>query len=116
MSYVYFKQNQTIDLPIFTTIKTESFLDAHANFFEDVGGYYNFNFRFCNTGCPNEKGHVEKSVECVRKVFCRNQFSSYGEARAYLKEELIKLNKCLKSLQNGRTAIDMLARKDLIYL
>jgi len=129
---------------IYYSQKTESFLDAHANFFEDVGGvyseivydntkvavakfvgknekkptdellklsiYYNFNFRFCNAGCPNEKGHVEKSVEYIRrKVFCYcDEFSSYEQARAYLKEELVKLNTMPQSLANGRSAMDML--------
>jgi len=126
--------------------KTESFLDAHANFFEDVGGvysqivydntkvavaklagsekkptdellklsiYYNFAFRFCNNDRPNEKGHVEKSVEYIRrKVFCRrDEFSSYEQARAYLKEKLVELNKMPQSLQNGRTAMDKLAQE-----
>ena len=132
---------------IYYNQKTESFLDAHANFFEDVGGvysqivydntkvvvakfvgrsekkptdellklsiYYNFAFRFCNIKSPNEKGHVEKSVEYIRrKVFCRrDEFSSYEEARAYLKEELVKLNKMPQSLQNGKSAIDILAEE-----
>lgn len=125
--------------------KTEAFLDAHVNFFEDVGGiyreivydntkvavakfvgkddkkptddllklsiYYNFQFRFCNIGSPNEKGHVEKSVEFIRrKVFSkRDAFNSYEEARAYLQEELIKLNLRPQTLQNGKSAMDILA-------
>lgn len=129
---------------IYYSGKTESFLDAHANFFEDIGGvysqivydntkvavarfagksqkkptdellklsiYYNFNFRFCNGGCPNEKGHVEKSVEYIRrKVFSkRDEFDSYEQARAYLRQELVKLNKMPQSLANGATAADML--------
>jgi len=107
---------------IYYNQKKESFLDAHANFFEDIGGvysqivydntkvavakfvgrnekkptdellklsiYYNFNWRFCNIGKANEKGHVEKSVEYIRrKVFCRrDQFDSYEQAREYLKK------------------------------
>ncbi len=53
----------------------------------------------------------KKSVEFIRrKVFCRRDgFSSYEEARAYLKEKLVKLNNMPQSLQNGRTAMDMLA-------
>src|SRR3972149_5693468 len=102
--------------------KTESFLDTHANFFEEVGGvhkkvvydnarvlvarfvgpnekeptdellklstYYGFSFRFCNTARANEKGHVERSVEYVRrKVFSkRDSFSSLEQARTYLRE------------------------------
>ena len=29
--------------------------------------YYRFNFRFCNIRSGNEKGHVERSVEVVRR-------------------------------------------------
>ncbi|MCL6087528.1 MAG: hypothetical protein M1475_03880 [Actinobacteria bacterium] len=122
-------------------------MDAHANFFEDVGGvyseivydntkvavakfvgrnekeptdellklsiYYNFNWRFCNVGKANEKGHVEKSVEFIRrKVFSkRDEFDSYEQAREYLKEELVKLNLRPQTLQNGRTAMEMLAEE-----
>ncbi|MDI9597063.1 MAG: IS21 family transposase [Atribacterota bacterium] len=73
--------------------------------------YYNFKFRFCNVGSPNEKGHVEKSVEFIRrKVFSkRDEFNSYEEARAYLQEELVKLNLRPQTLQNGKSAMDILA-------
>ena len=129
---------------IYYNQKTESFLDAHTNFFEDVGGvyseivydntkvavakfvgrnykkptdellklsiYYNFKFRFCNVGKANEKGHVEKSVEFIRrKVFSkRDEFNSYEEAREYLKKELSKLNLRPQTLQNGKSAMDIL--------
>ena len=132
------------DADIYHNQKTESFLDAHANFFENVGGvyselvydntkvavarfvgknqrqptdallklsiYYNFKFRFCNIGSPNEKGHVEKSVEFVRrKVFSkRDEFDSYEQARQYLRQELIELNLRPQTLQNGKCATDML--------
>jgi len=132
---------------IYYSQKTESFLDAHANFFENVGGvysqivydntkvavakfvgksykkptdellklsiYYNFAFRFCNNDRPNEKGHVEKSVEYIRrKVFCRrDQFDSYEQARAYLKEGLVKLNSRPQNLANGRSAVNILAEE-----
>lgn len=130
---------------IYYNQKTEAFLDAHANFFEDVGGvysqmvydntkvavakfvgkdekkptdalvklsmYYGFCFRFCNNYSPHEKGHVEKSVEYIRrKVFSgRDEFDSYKEARAYLKHRLQELNLRPQSLQNGSSAMDMLS-------
>ena len=108
--------------------KMESFLDAHVNFFEHVGGvyktvvydnmkvavkkfvsktekeptddllklslYYNFSYRFCNVNKGNEKGHVERSVEYIRrKVFSkRDKFNSVEEANQYLHQELKKLN------------------------
>ncbi|MCE5329605.1 IS21 family transposase [bacterium] len=72
--------------------------------------YYNFKFRFCNTERPNEKGHVEKSIEYIRRrVFSkRDVFSSMDEAREYLREELKKLNLKGQTLENGRSAISML--------
>ena len=36
--------------------------------------YYRFNFRFCNVRSGNEKGHVERSVEVIR----RKAFSKKG--------------------------------------
>lgn len=56
--------------------------------------YYKFIFRFCNTYSGNEKGHVERSVEYIRRrTFSRDRvFSSLNEANAYLDEMLTKLN------------------------
>ncbi len=56
--------------------------------------YYNFGFRFCNVRRGNEKGHVERSVEYVRrKAFCtRDAFESVGQATAYLLEVCERLN------------------------
>ena len=50
--------------------------------------YYNFGFRFCNVRRGNEKGHVEKSVEYVRrKAFCiRDRFDSVEQANVHLLE------------------------------
>jgi predicted transcriptional regulator len=153
-------------MPVFTTAsgnyryadlyhnqKTESFLDAHANFFEEIGGihkeivydntrvvvarftgrhvkeptdellklstYYNFSFRFCNIARANEKGHVERSVEYVRrKVFSRrDDFESIDEARLYLKEKLKALNLKPQVLLNGKNAIEMLnVERSHLYL
>lgn len=132
---------------IYHSQKTESFLDCHANFFENVGGvyselvydntkvavarfvgrnqrqptdallklsiYYGFSFRFTNIAKPNEKGHVEKSVEFIRrKVFSkRDKFDSYEHAREYLKEELVALNLRPQTLQNGKSAMYMLTQE-----
>ena len=129
---------------IYHNQKTESFLDTHANFFEEVGGvyseivydntkvavarfvgpnerqatkellklsiYYGFCFRFANIDRPNEKGHVERSVEYVRRrVFSkRDEFSSVDEARSYLGSELKKLNLKPQVLADGRCAVDIL--------
>jgi len=48
--------------------------------------YYQFDYRFCNAGKGNEKGHVERSVEYIRrKAFCRrDHFDSLEEANQWL--------------------------------
>lgn len=72
--------------------------------------YYGFNYRFCNARCGNEKGHVERSVEYVRrKVFSkRDTFISFEEAENYLCEELLKLNKRQKAQYNNESPYDIL--------
>ena len=54
--------------------------------------YYGFNFRFCNISAGNEKGHVERSVEYVRRhAFsgpCHEAFASLADANQYLFETL----------------------------
>lgn len=112
---------------LFTKQKTECFQEAHALFFEDVGGvfqcmvydnmrvavkrfignekeptdgllklslYYAFQYRFCNAERGNEKGHVERSIEVIRrKAFShRDCFSTLEEANQYLKEICHRLN------------------------
>jgi len=56
--------------------------------------YYGFCFRFTNTYQAHEKGHVERSVEYLRRrIFSkRDEFSSVEEARQYFKRELRRLN------------------------
>ncbi len=56
--------------------------------------YYQFRFRFCNVRRGNEKGHVERSVEYIRrKAFAeRDCFASRAEANAYLQGRLAELN------------------------
>jgi transposase len=56
--------------------------------------YYQFDFRFCNVAKGNEKGHVEKSVELVRrKAFCQtDQFDTLDQANLHLNQELALLN------------------------
>lgn len=113
---------------VFVKQDTPAFQQAHALFFDHIGGvyhelvydnmkvavkrfvgptekeatrgllslslYYNFGFRFCNVRRGNEKGHVEKSVEYVRrKAFCiRDRFESIEQANAYLLEVCERLN------------------------
>ncbi len=58
--------------------------------------YYGFRFRFCNVRSGNEKGHVERSVEYVRrKAFSApgcDVFNTLEEANAFLYKECMKLN------------------------
>lgn len=81
--------------------------------------YYLFRFRFCNVRKGNEKGHVEKSVEYIRrKAFCRkgsDVFETLEEANAYLLEVCRKLNDTPQKLANGRTGTDLF-REERNYL
>lgn len=56
--------------------------------------YYGFSFRFCNICKGNEKGHVERSVEVVRrKAFSSiSSFDNTAEAVTRLKSTIERLN------------------------
>jgi len=56
--------------------------------------WYQYQWRFCNTARGNEKGHVERSVEYVRrKVFAfKDDFKTLPEAQAYLLDRVSELN------------------------
>jgi len=70
--------------------------------------YYGFHFRFTNTYQAHEKGHVERSVEYIRrKIFSkRDEFSSLEEARQYFKRELKRLN--AKPRKDAKSAYEIL--------
>jgi len=59
-----------------------------------LSSYYQFDFRFTNAGKGNEKGHVERSVEYVRrKAFSiSDHFDSLESANDYLLEKVKELN------------------------
>lgn len=59
-----------------------------------MSAFYGFNFRFCNIASGNEKGHVERSVEVLRrKAFSiRDRFESLDQANQYLLEVCSELN------------------------
>ena len=65
--------------------------------------YYGFGFRFCNVRRGNEKGHVERSVEYVRrKAFSepgKDRFNTLAEANEYLAQKCIELNN--KKISDG---------------
>lgn len=78
--------------------------------------YYKFRFRFTNTYRGNEKGHVERSVEFIRrKAFSREStFTSLNEANAYLDEVLNKLNS--RTLSNSNKSPFQLLDEEREYL
>lgn len=71
--------------------------------------YYKFDYRFCNAYSGNEKGHVERSVEYIRrKAFSGEDiYSSLNEANIHLDEVLNRLNSRVSSRTN-KTAIELL--------
>ena len=73
-------------------------------------GHYGFTHRFTNIRRGNEKGHVERSVEVVRrKSFgTRHRFGSLGEARDWLAASLERTNGTRQQL-TGRTASELFA-------
>lgn len=72
--------------------------------------YYRFYFRFCNAYCGNEKGHVERSVDVIRrKAFAhRLEFTSIDDANAYLEDICRMLNQKPQANYNNKTAEEML--------
>lgn len=75
--------------------------------------YYGFTFRFCNIRSGNEKGHVERSVEVVRrKAFsARDTFETLEEANLYLQEICNKINLRTANLDLGLTAKESFDRE-----
>lgn len=72
--------------------------------------YYGFKYRFCNARKGNEKGHVERSVEYVRrKVFSKkDHFRNIEEANAYLATKLEKLNSKKRKSNENKSPKDIL--------
>lgn len=72
--------------------------------------YYGYQYRFCNNYSGNEKGHVERTVEYLRrKAFSKRlEFSSVDEANAYLKETCELLNNKPQPSMENKTAAQML--------
>jgi len=65
---------------------------------KQLSTYYGFSFRFCNIRKGNEKGHVERSVDIVRRAAFSGKdiFDSEEEALGKLSAAINKLN-----LENG---------------
>lgn len=76
--------------------------------------YYGFRYRFCNIASGNEKGHVERGVEFVRrKAFSRrSEFNSLDEANEYLQERLLKLNSTKRNWLQNQSPLDILNQEE----
>ena len=68
-------------------------------------GHYQFTHRFCNAYRGNEKGHVERSVEYIRrKAFgIKSRFDTQEQAHEWLIASLSKINNT-KQKTTGQTA------------
>lgn len=75
----------------------------------ELSNYYKFLFRFCNARKGNEKGHVERSVEYVRrKSFSRNlKFNDVAEANMYLINVLNNVNNKAQQLSEHKTGSEL---------
>lgn len=71
--------------------------------------HYLFQHRFCNAYRGNEKGHVERSVEYVRRKAFGNksEFKDIEEATEHLQQCVNKLNNTRQQL-TGKTACEMM--------
>jgi len=71
-------------------------------------GHYQFSHRFCNAYRGNEKGHVERSVEYIRrKAFgIKDHFDTLQNAERWLMSIIEKLNSTKQQL-TGKTADQM---------
>ena len=84
--------------------------------FLQLSAYYQFQWRFCNVGQGNEKGHVERSVEYVRrKAFSRrDEFESLERANAYLEQICQQLNQ--RPLQGKSQSPQVLFEQERVRL
>ena len=81
-------------------------------------GHYHYSYRFCNFYRGNEKGHVERSVEYVRrKAFgLKDDFDDCNQAQQYLLKITDKLNDQPQQL-TGKTAREMfLEEKEMMLV
>ena len=77
--------------------------------------HYQFSHRFCNIYRGNEKGHVERSVEYVRrKSFAlKDSFDDIDQAQIHLNAVLTKLNNEHQKV-TGKTAHSLLQEEKLV--
>lgn len=80
-------------------------------------GHYQFTHRFCNAYRGNEKGHVERSVDHVRrKAFAyTSDFADMDSAIAHLQRALTKINNTSQQL-TGKSAQELFKHeKEVLY-
>ena len=72
--------------------------------------YYQFHFRFCNVAKGNEKGHVERNVEFVRrKAFSRKDcFPTLEAANTWMMETCNRLNSRYNRDNQGKRSVDLM--------
>jgi len=77
----------------------------------NLSGWFGFRWRFCNIRRGNEKGHVERSVEFVRrKAFSdRDDFDTLGQAQVHLQDTNDHLNALCNS--TGKTPREEFSRE-----
>lgn len=83
----------------------------------DLRAHYFFTHRFCNIYSGNEKGHVERSVEYVRrKAFAPNHsYATLDAAQAHLLQAVARLNDTKQQLA-GITANELFKKEQpLLY-
>jgi uncharacterized protein YehS (DUF1456 family) len=76
----------------------------------ELSNYYHFKFRFCNIRKGNEKGHVERSVEHVRrKAFSATvDFETLEQANRHLQNRCDYINGRAQKLSENRSAAEMI--------
>ncbi|MCP4482484.1 MAG: IS21 family transposase [bacterium] len=80
--------------------------------------YYAFSFRFCNIRSGNEKGHVERSVEYIRrKAFAfEDTFETLEDANIYLTKVCDNLNQRGQKRRDNKNAEELLLEeKSFLY-
>jgi hypothetical protein len=74
----------------------------------DLRAHYQFTHRFCNAYKGNEKGHVERSVEYVRRKSFghKHQFTNEQEAEKHLHQSIERINNTIQQLTE-KTACEL---------
>mgnify|MGYP001232618110 CR=1 FL=1 len=79
----------------------------------ELSNYYTFGFRFCNVRKRNEKGHVERSVEYVRRRAFNKEdsFDSLSETNQYLLAQCNQINTIPQRLKDGINAKELFTQE-----